>query len=587
MPTATTRRAVRARRRVRRAPRDRAEDGEGWTLLARSYLTLGRYAEAVEAYRQAWRLAGEDAHLAAAFAEALVLASDGTVTPEAQAAVEASLARDSTEPRARYYRALGAAQAGDLEAALAQWTALEADSAPDAPWLPALRTRIAESAAALGIETEERAPLGPSAEDIDAASTMDADDRTAMIRGMVTGLAERIAAEPDDLDGWLMLARSYTVLEEPRNAADAYARAAALAPGDTTVLLDYGEALLAAQGPDQPLSAELVAVLRPGVDARARQSGGAVVPRFGPRSRPMRPRRRAPCGGACWLACPRARPSGLRSKRRFKTSNPERNGLARDGEIVRSHGQGGAGHRRVEGYRRRDRARAWGPGRPCGGALQHRPGRGGGGGARHRPPRGHLIQADFEHDEQLDRLWRDALAWRGRIDVLINNAEIMLWHGGFDADLAAWDEVWRRTLRVNGVAMARLTRAAVRYFRDRGGGIVVTISSQVAHRGVTNPDTAQYAASKAAIKAFTQSIASGYARDGVLAYIIAPGVVRTQMSQAFARTQGGEDAVTESLAMREWVPPEEVAAVAAFLATGQSRHATGTTIDVTGASYIR
>ena len=163
----------------------------------------------------------------------------------------------------------------------------------------------------------------------------------------------------------------------------------------------------------------------------------------------------------------------------------------------------------------------------------------------------------------------------------------MLWNGSIDMDLEVWDEVWRRTLQINVLAMARLTRAAVRHFRARGEGIIVTVSSQTAHRGVTNPDTAQYAASKAAIKAFTQSIASGYARDGILAYIVAPGVVRTQMSESFARTQGGEQAVTDRLVMREWVPPEDVAAVVAFLATGKSRHATGTTVDVTGATYIR
>ncbi len=203
------------------------------------------------------------------------------------------------------------------------------------------------------------------------------------------------------------------------------------------------------------------------------------------------------------------------------------------------------------------------------------------------PDRCCAIQADFESDAEVDRLWEAAVAWRGHIDVLINNAAIMLWNGGIQEDIEVWDEVWRRTLQVNVLAVARITRAAIRHFKERGGGTVITVSSQVAHRGVTNPDTIQYAASKAAIKAMTQSIASGFARDNILAYVIAPGVVRTQMSEAFARTQGGEDVVTERLAMREWVTPEDVANVAAFLATGASRHATGTTIDVTGASYIR
>jgi len=96
-----------------------------------------------------------------------------------------------------------------------------------------------------------------------------------------------------------------------------------------------------------------------------------------------------------------------------------------------------------------------------------------------------------------------------------------------------------------------------------------------------------YAASKGAIKAVAQSIARGYAKENIFTYIIAPGIVRTKMSVDFAKLQGGEDAVTESLAMREWVPPDEVGQLIAFLATGKVRHLTGATLDVNGASYIR
>ncbi|MBM3542154.1 MAG: SDR family oxidoreductase, partial [Alphaproteobacteria bacterium] len=101
------------------------------------------------------------------------------------------------------------------------------------------------------------------------------------------------------------------------------------------------------------------------------------------------------------------------------------------------------------------------------------------------------------------------------------------------------------------------------------------------------PAGAAYAASKAAIKAYTQSIARGYAKENILAYVIAPGVVRTQMSLSFAALEGGEAAVAKGLAMGEMIPPADVAAVAAFLASGASRHLTGSTIDVNGASYVR
>ena len=201
--------------------------------------------------------------------------------------------------------------------------------------------------------------------------------------------------------------------------------------------------------------------------------------------------------------------------------------------------------------------------------------------------RKHLIGADLADPAAVDALWAEAQGWHDGVDVLVNNAALMQWHGGFAASDADWDAVWAQTLQVNVLAPARLIRRAVPHFVGRGGGILVTISSWAAQRGVTNPDTIAYAASKAAVKAMAQTVARAYARDGVLAYIIAPGVVRTRMSEDFAATQGGEGKVTAGLAMGEWVPPDDIGHLVAFLATGKARHLSGATLDVNGATYIR
>ena len=142
-------------------------------------------------------------------------------------------------------------------------------------------------------------------------------------------------------------------------------------------------------------------------------------------------------------------------------------------------------------------------------------------------------------------------------------------------------------MQVNVQAPARLMRAAVRHFRERGGGVIITVSSWVAQQGVTNPSMIAYAASKGAIRATAQSIARGYAKDNILSHIIAPGIVRTKMSEDFAALQGGEDKVTASLAMGEWVPPSEVAELIVFLAHGKSKHLSGATLDLNGATYVR
>jgi NAD(P)-dependent dehydrogenase (short-subunit alcohol dehydrogenase family) len=115
----------------------------------------------------------------------------------------------------------------------------------------------------------------------------------------------------------------------------------------------------------------------------------------------------------------------------------------------------------------------------------------------------------------------------------------------------------------------------------------VTLSRWTAQRGAGNSNLVAYAASKAAVKAMAQTIARNHAAEGVLSYVVAPGVVRTRMSEQAAMGRGGEEALTATLAMREWVPPSDIAALVAFLATGRARHLTGATLDVNGASYIR
>ena len=108
---------------------------------------------------------------------------------------------------------------------------------------PFVLQEIAAAEARLGAGAPAR--KGPTTEQMEAAADMSAADRAAMIEGMVGGLAARLENEPDDLEGWTMLARSYTVLNEPEKSADAYARAIALSPDDINLYLGRAQALLA------------------------------------------------------------------------------------------------------------------------------------------------------------------------------------------------------------------------------------------------------------------------------------------------------------------------------------------------------
>jgi len=202
------------------------------------------------------------------------------------------------------------------------------------------------------------------------------------------------------------------------------------------------------------------------------------------------------------------------------------------------------------------------------------------------PERVLLLGADLGSPAEARRLWREAVAWRGRVDTLICNAAIME-ETPLESDDAEWDATWQRTFEVNVYAPASLVRDAVRHHREHGGGVVVTLSSWAAQQGSGNPHLLAYASSKAALHTLTRTVARAHAREGVLAYVVAPGIVRTDMSVRSAATTGGEEAVTARLAMREWVPPEEAGALIAWLASGSVRHLTGATLDLNGASYPR
>jgi NAD(P)-dependent dehydrogenase (short-subunit alcohol dehydrogenase family) len=197
-----------------------------------------------------------------------------------------------------------------------------------------------------------------------------------------------------------------------------------------------------------------------------------------------------------------------------------------------------------------------------------------------------LVQGDMRVAGSARAVFAEALAWRGRVDVVVANAGALL-ETPFEGGDEQWDENWETTLRVNVLEPVSLMREALRHFLDAGGGTIVVLSSWAAERGSAIARLSAYAASKAAVRNVAQTIAHNHAKDGVLVYVLAPGIVATPMSAISAVARGGIDAVNAALAMGEMVPPEEVAELIVFLAAGRARHLSGATIDVNGATYIR
>jgi cytochrome c-type biogenesis protein CcmH len=241
---------------------ERAED---WLLLARSAAALGQWQKSAEAYRQAMRLTGgRRTDIAAAYGEVLIAAADGVVTPAAREVLAAVLARDPGNAVAHFYLALADAQAGNAEAAIAAWQKLAVDEPAESPLRAELKTRIADAARTVGLAPPELAPprAGPSAGEMAKMADMPPEERQAMIRSMVEGLAAKLAQNPDDLEGWKRLGRAYGVLGERDKAVDAYEHAARLKPDDPAILVAEAETLMPDRSPQTPVPENVVGLLR-------------------------------------------------------------------------------------------------------------------------------------------------------------------------------------------------------------------------------------------------------------------------------------------------------------------------------------
>lgn len=207
---------------------------QGWALYARTLHQLGQYDAAASAFGQAAARDPQKGLYLAGQAEAMVFAAGGQMTVAAAALFQQILAASPADPSARYYLALADLQAGRAEAAYSAFRTLAAATDPTAPYFVAVQDRLGEAALAAGKPVPERA--GPSADDVAAAADMSAEDRMAMIRSMVDGLAARLEVAPDDLGGWRRLAGARTVLQEWAAAAAAHLQVLRLSPGDDTAI---------------------------------------------------------------------------------------------------------------------------------------------------------------------------------------------------------------------------------------------------------------------------------------------------------------------------------------------------------------
>jgi 3-oxoacyl-[acyl-carrier protein] reductase len=201
------------------------------------------------------------------------------------------------------------------------------------------------------------------------------------------------------------------------------------------------------------------------------------------------------------------------------------------------------------------------------------------------PGSGHVVvQADITDPAQARRMVDEAAVRLGGLDVLVNNAGVFIGHPVTEVTYEEWQAAWQQTLAVNLIGPANVTWCAVQHMIPRGGGRIVNVSSRGAFRG--EPGQPAYGASKGGLNAFGQSLALALGPYGIAVCTVAPGFVDTEMAAGRVNGPDGYQVRAQSPFDRI-ARPEEVAAAVVYLAAPEAEWASGTILDLNGASYLR
>ena len=177
-----------------------------------------------------------------------------------------------------------------------------------------------------------------------------------------------------------------------------------------------------------------------------------------------------------------------------------------------------------------------------------------------------MVEAAVNHFGALHVLYPQAgVLWKDRDRSVVETAE-------------SW---WDRVMAINLKGVFFTCKYGIPHLVDAGGGSIVVVGSVSALRGFTLPQDA-YTASKGALISLTKSLAVQYARRGIRANIIHPGIVETPMQAQYLADPGKRAAFEGSTPLGRLARPEEIAQVALFLASDDASYVTGTEIAVDG-----
>jgi 3-oxoacyl-[acyl-carrier protein] reductase len=201
------------------------------------------------------------------------------------------------------------------------------------------------------------------------------------------------------------------------------------------------------------------------------------------------------------------------------------------------------------------------------------------------PGAGHtVVQAELADPAEVQRMVDAAAGQLGGLDVLVNNAANFVAHPITEVSYEQWQAAWQQTIGVNLTGSANVTWCAVQHMLAGGGGAIVNVSSRGAFRG--EPGQPAYGASKAGLNALGQSLAIALAPHNITVSAVAPGFVQTDMAAAHLQGERG-DAIRAQSPFGRVARPEEIAAAVLYLASPDAAWASGSILDLNGASYLR
>ena len=184
------------------------------------------------------------------------------------------------------------------------------------------------------------------------------------------------------------------------------------------------------------------------------------------------------------------------------------------------------------------------------------------------------ITCDLSNTEQVEELIPATVDTLGKIDILVNNA-------GITRDNLAMrmkDDEWDQVMKINLESTFRLMRAAARPMMKAKHGRIVTITSVVGATG--NPGQVNYAAAKAGLVGMSKSLAQELASRGITVNCVAPGFIRTAMTDSLPDAQ--KDALNARIPMGRMGEGPDIGAAVAYLASDEAGYVTGQTLHVNG-----